>query len=252
MAPITLNVGGTKFQTTRQTILKAPEGYLATLLDDEGQHEHFVDRDPTYFNYILNALRGACVMPKDELAQRSIKVEADFYGVRDLLAPIDTRHRRAELFKRRQFYLTPENGFDVGIQWRTLLGSQTLEQMYEAGNATFIGVLNELVYAGCDCTVICDKDKNLKNYAMVLEPLYTVSWMLADFMKIPHSVKIPNVIDFLVQYLKFYGKTENLLIDDQTLNLNNKLKSLMILSPDQETLDLSPLTVKLQFNHHFS
>jgi hypothetical protein len=82
---IQLNIGGTVF-TTSKTTLETQTSFLSslinykTLVDDT----YFVDRDPTYFRYILNHLRGSKYLPNNPSILRELFEEADFYCLQDL------------------------------------------------------------------------------------------------------------------------------------------------------------------------
>ena len=51
--PIVLNVGGTKFVTSKSTINSWQDTFLTMLLKHQNQHEIFIDRDPKLFRWIL-------------------------------------------------------------------------------------------------------------------------------------------------------------------------------------------------------
>ena len=56
--------------------------------------ELFVDRDPTYFRYLLNWMRGVRYVPEDETILQELVWEADYYCVHDLRDYIHRmRHR---------------------------------------------------------------------------------------------------------------------------------------------------------------
>ncbi|KAL2098585.1 hypothetical protein ACEWY4_005065 [Coilia grayii] len=87
---IQLNVGGTRFSTSRQTLMWIPDsffssllsGRISTLRDETGAI--FIDRDPTAFAPILNFLRTK------ELDFRGVNInvlrhEAEFYGITPLV-----------------------------------------------------------------------------------------------------------------------------------------------------------------------
>ncbi|KAG8443756.1 hypothetical protein GDO86_009075 [Hymenochirus boettgeri] len=87
---IQLNVGGTRFSTSRQTLTWIPDsffssllsGRISTLRDETGAI--FIDRDPTAFAPILNFLRTK------ELDLRGVSLnvlrhEAEFYGITPLV-----------------------------------------------------------------------------------------------------------------------------------------------------------------------
>ena len=83
---LALNVGGTVFYTSRET-LRAHESFFRGLADADPcdpATPPFVDRDPTHFRFVLNYLRGSRVLPDDPLALRELEVEADFYALHDL------------------------------------------------------------------------------------------------------------------------------------------------------------------------
>ncbi|XP_036066774.1 BTB/POZ domain-containing protein KCTD3 [Oryzias melastigma] len=87
---IQLNVGGSRFSTSRQTLMWIPDsffssllsGRISTLRDETGAI--FIDRDPTAFAPILNFLRTK------ELDLRGVNIsvlrhEAEFYGITPLV-----------------------------------------------------------------------------------------------------------------------------------------------------------------------
>ncbi|XP_069089993.1 BTB/POZ domain-containing protein KCTD3 [Pleurodeles waltl] len=87
---IELNVGGTRFSTSRQTLMWIPDsffssllsGRISTLRDETGAI--FIDRDPAAFAPILNFLRTK------ELDLRGVSIsvlrhEAEFYGITPLV-----------------------------------------------------------------------------------------------------------------------------------------------------------------------
>lgn len=74
---ITLNVGGQLFVTTRETLSL---GFFKAMINSNPSLDtYFIDRDPTYFRWILNFLRGSKVIPDCKVEYDQVKVEADFY-----------------------------------------------------------------------------------------------------------------------------------------------------------------------------
>ncbi|CAG7835896.1 unnamed protein product [Allacma fusca] len=81
-----LNVGGTRFSTSWQTLTWVPDSFFTALLsgrisslkDDNGAF--FVDRDPTLFSVILNYLRSRDVDLRT-VDMRALRNEAEFYGI---------------------------------------------------------------------------------------------------------------------------------------------------------------------------
>jgi len=90
---INLNVGGTKFSTSKQTLIATPDTFFTSMLsgrinthrDESGAI--FIDRDPEQFRIILNYLRNRTIsvdgMSSDQISQ--LKHEAEFYSISPLL-----------------------------------------------------------------------------------------------------------------------------------------------------------------------
>ncbi|XP_053922238.1 BTB/POZ domain-containing protein KCTD17 isoform X2 [Cuculus canorus] len=119
---VRLNVGGTVFLTTRQTLCREQKSFLCRLCQGEDLQSdrdetgaYLIDRDPTYFGPILNFLRhGKLVLDKDmaeegwpktnslddsqlnEGLRRGLRVsgvleEAEFYNIGPLIRIIKDR-----------------------------------------------------------------------------------------------------------------------------------------------------------------
>lgn len=91
---IKLNVGGSLFLTTLQTMTKIPNTYFAILFSgrwepkfDPVDGSMFIDRDPTMFGMILNYLRtGTIILDHLSPIQADLlRTEADFYQIESLL-----------------------------------------------------------------------------------------------------------------------------------------------------------------------
>ena len=85
---VTINVGGRLFTTRLSTLTKV--AYFENLFgknfkrfDKDYQGHIFIDRDPEYFNYVLNYLRGDTLELENENAFRldRIKAEFDFFNI---------------------------------------------------------------------------------------------------------------------------------------------------------------------------
>lgn len=89
---VTLNVGGEKFETTRQTLLNDPSSMLAKMFDPVSPLQpgvlrdgaYFIDRDPTYFRVILNYLRSGQLIVDGSVPIEAVKTEASYFGLVDL------------------------------------------------------------------------------------------------------------------------------------------------------------------------
>uniref|UniRef100_A0A8D0CBH9 Potassium channel tetramerization domain containing 17 n=1 Tax=Salvator merianae TaxID=96440 RepID=A0A8D0CBH9_SALMN len=95
---VRLNVGGTIFLTTRQTLCREQKSFLCRLCQGEELQSdrdetgaYLIDRDPTYFGPILNFLRhGKLVLDKD-MAEEGVLEEAEFYNIGSLIRLIKDR-----------------------------------------------------------------------------------------------------------------------------------------------------------------
>ncbi|OWF43329.1 BTB/POZ domain-containing protein KCTD7-like [Mizuhopecten yessoensis] len=87
---INLNVGGRIFATRLSTLRKYPESMLAVMfsgrhrVDKDLDGNYFIDRDGTYFLFVLNFLRDDNDLPPVNYAEDVLK-EAMFYGIQALV-----------------------------------------------------------------------------------------------------------------------------------------------------------------------
>ena len=107
---ITLNVGGTLFTTTVATLTKYPNSLLAAMFepglerpparkDKEGNF--FIDGEPKPFETILFFLRrGKLTEDIDGCSLEKLEVEADYYGLEELLKIIGER-KKAEMKRQK-------------------------------------------------------------------------------------------------------------------------------------------------------
>ncbi|XP_043501074.1 BTB/POZ domain-containing protein KCTD3 isoform X1 [Polistes fuscatus] len=85
-----LNVGGTRFSTSQQTLTWIPDSFFTALLSNRiASHQDldgalFIDRDPRMFSIILNYLRTKDINLKN-VDIRSLRHEAEYYGITPLV-----------------------------------------------------------------------------------------------------------------------------------------------------------------------
>ena len=102
---IILNIGGTRFETSKETLTQDPKSLFALLFEDEPPihpvgNSFFIDRDPAHFRLILNYLRGGCsfssdaILPRDRRYLLEIKSECEFYHLKGLRRMVKTRLER--------------------------------------------------------------------------------------------------------------------------------------------------------------
>lgn len=117
---ISVNVGGTMFQTTDLTLSKSP--YFKELLQDG--KDIFVDRDPRYFAEILNYLRSGLLTCPNLLSYCQLELEMDYFGVplhmEDFGEGTDAKRKQAQhqKFMRgtpNEFRELMTNGFTINI-----------------------------------------------------------------------------------------------------------------------------------------
>ena len=90
---IKLNVGGQHFTTSVQTLKKDPNSMLAAMFSgkfemkpSEDDGSFFIDRDGTYFRFILNYLRnGELILPHGATFLKELEAEATFYQIQGIL-----------------------------------------------------------------------------------------------------------------------------------------------------------------------
>ena len=92
-----LNVGGQYFTTSLQTLTRDPNSMLAAMfsgrhkLETTGDGSFFIDRDGTYFRFILNYLcNGELILPEGATFLAELEAEATFYQVQGLLDELKT------------------------------------------------------------------------------------------------------------------------------------------------------------------
>jgi len=85
---VLLNVGGSRFETTRETLTRYADSFFGVMFsgregievptDDQGYA--FIDRDGTHFRSILNFLRsGLLALPKDPVEEKLLWEELRYY-----------------------------------------------------------------------------------------------------------------------------------------------------------------------------
>lgn len=96
---IRLNVGGKHFVTTSTTLSKYPKSFLYRLCqkdpdldsDKDETGAYLIDRDPTYFEPVLNYLRHGKLVINKDLVEEGVLEEAEFYNIAELICLVKER-----------------------------------------------------------------------------------------------------------------------------------------------------------------
>ena len=102
---IKLNVGGKIFTTTRCTLTKDPESFLFRLCQEtsdlESQKDELgaflIDRDPNYFNPVLNYLRHGKLVIDKNISEEGVLEEAEFFNVKNLISLVKEKIQQRDL-----------------------------------------------------------------------------------------------------------------------------------------------------------
>lgn len=100
---ITLNVGGTRFQTHSDTLKFYPRSYFGVWfsgsfrIQSESDGTYFIDRNPSSFGSILDFMRNNHVVLSDDVHDlKSLLLEAEFFRLEGLVVAIKAKIRRRE------------------------------------------------------------------------------------------------------------------------------------------------------------
>ncbi|XP_073430453.1 BTB/POZ domain-containing protein KCTD17 isoform X1 [Dendrobates tinctorius] len=106
---VRLNVGGTVFLTTKQTLCQEPNSFLcrlcqeSQLLSETDETGAFlIDRDPSYFGAILRYLRYGKLVIDKNISIEGVLEEAEFYNIASLVKIIHGKLEEAEINKSQQ------------------------------------------------------------------------------------------------------------------------------------------------------
>uniref|UniRef100_A0A8D3EBC1 BTB/POZ domain-containing protein KCTD3 n=1 Tax=Scophthalmus maximus TaxID=52904 RepID=A0A8D3EBC1_SCOMX len=180
---IQLNVGGTRFSTSRQTLMWIPDsffssllsGRISTLRDETGAI--FIDRDPTAFAPILNFLRTK------ELDLRGVSIsvlrhEAEFYGITPLVRrlllceELDRSSCGSVLFHG---YLPPPEKFDSVLPLKTT--TRKTSPVVDPRKVLIIAGHHNWIVAAYAHFVICYRIKESSGWQQVFSSPY-LDWTI--------------------------------------------------------------------------
>jgi len=218
---IELNVGGTHFTTSLDTLTKYPNSMLAAMFS--GRHSiardskghYFIDRDGKYFRYVLNFLRDSEVrIPPDNFLRICILKEAQYFSLQELENQIDKLNCSPLLFEYSHNF--DKNGI---IYW---LGTDRgkKKQFVNPGKSGFVKVDSSGLAASGRGGNISLLRKNYDFIGRDSVLLYTQampsSWFSVDFTAsrikikpthytLKHGYDIP---DFFLRHWDFLGSKD--------------------------------------------
>ncbi|KAL5276211.1 KCTD5 family protein [Megaselia abdita] len=142
---IKLNVGGTRFLTTRTTLSKDSNSFFYRLIQDENDLQtdmdesgaYLIDRDPQYFAPVLNFLRHGKVI-LDNLSEEGVLEEAEFYNVTRLInilkEKIDQQKMLPSTDKKRVYRVLQCQENEVTQMVSTMSDGWRFEQLINIGS----------------------------------------------------------------------------------------------------------------------
>jgi len=124
---ITLNVGGTMYQTRLKTLLRFQRdgdyfrsrfsGNFKNDMEEDGSY--FIDRSGQLFEYILHYLQNNDLpIPTDDFLKNRLVTEAKFYGLNRLVAILKPPEPSGEVFNKNRFF--PEGRYEIKEQGKLL------------------------------------------------------------------------------------------------------------------------------------
>eukprot|EP00088_Acartia_fossae_P061996 TRINITY_DN7462_c0_g1_i12.p1 TRINITY_DN7462_c0_g1~~TRINITY_DN7462_c0_g1_i12.p1 ORF type:complete len:219 (-),score=39.60 TRINITY_DN7462_c0_g1_i12:319-975(-) len=208
---IVLNVGGTRFETTRATLVSQPDSMLAKMFDPDSplvpakpkDDAYFLDRDPETFSLILSFLRSGEIFVDSKMVLNKLSHEAKFYQLPGLEAKIQEIQANNESNQPQK-----PIGFNIEgkIVWieREAFGKIPFHKIVEAVE----GVLDK------DGNIIVMphyQDFNPKNEARMKEyQLCSLQYFLEFASKVRRNSRCRFANDLYGQYHTFANKIRHL------------------------------------------
>ena len=124
---IVLNVGGIKYTTSLKTLLKYDNTLFSKMVSNN-KNGYFIDRDGTYFSYILNFMRmSSLVLTNDDIKiLKHLLSEAQYYNILPLSKLIKIKMIDTNILSNNQIeslqYLTDERNNKINdiFNWKLL------------------------------------------------------------------------------------------------------------------------------------
>uniref|UniRef100_A0A8C5QTF2 BTB domain-containing protein n=1 Tax=Leptobrachium leishanense TaxID=445787 RepID=A0A8C5QTF2_9ANUR len=141
---VRLNVGGTVFLTTRQTLCREPNTFLCCLCQEtqllsetDETGAFLIDRDPAYFGAILRYLRHGKLVIDKNICMEGVLEEAEFYNIASLVKIIREKMEEAEAsqFQKKHVYRVLQcQEAELAQMVSTMSDSWKFEQLVNVGS----------------------------------------------------------------------------------------------------------------------
>ena len=148
---VKLNVGGQHFTTSVQTLRKDPDSMLAAMFSGKFEMKpsedgsFFIDRDGTYFRFILNFLRnGVLILPDGATFLKELEAEATFYQLQGILDEL--KPKVLKVFER-SVILTNEEHRRILTSWLSRIMAGKWRLLFRASRDGFAA---SLFHSKCD------------------------------------------------------------------------------------------------------
>jgi len=175
---IDLNVGGTKFQTTRQTLLHDPNSMLARMFDPVSplcpgvrrDGAYFLDRDPIHFRPVINYLRSGQLTLDRDCNVPALLNEASFFGLSGLEAALQ-EHAKAEEERVARERKDPRIGDEFLLNVGGEIFVTSKETLCKYSNSRLANIVEGKVKQQFDKDGILFIDEDPKDFVYILRAL---------------------------------------------------------------------------------
>jgi len=221
---LVLNVGGTKFETTRQTLLHDPTSMLAKMFDPVSPLQpgvmrdgaYFLDRDPVNFRVVLNYLRSGQLLLDKNAHLEAVKSEASFFGLAGLEEYVDNKIREEEEKANEDDKTGNEFLLNVGGE----IFVTTKETLCKYSNSRLSNIVEGKCRQLFDKNGILFLDEDPKDFAYILRALRN-SQNVPTAVPKEHIDNILNLRDNLeIREIKFgYREQSNSFVSEYFLSV---------------------------------
>jgi len=175
---IDLNVGGTKFQTTRQTLLHDPNSMLARMFDPVSplcpgvrrDGAYFLDRDPIHFRPVINYLRSGQLTLDRDCNVPALLNEASFFGLSGLEAALQ-EHAKVEEERVARERQDPRIGDEFLLNVGGEIFVTSKETLCKYSNSRLANIVEGKVKQQFDKDGILFIDEDPKDFVYILRAL---------------------------------------------------------------------------------